>query len=82
MALPGRVPLGQRLTPRPAIEEVAKVALKPGMPYARGVSAVGEGFSVMADVVACGLAGRGGSRIELVSETCRLHLVVLEGAPA
>jgi hypothetical protein len=43
---------------------VAKVALKPGVPCARGVSTVGEGFSVVADVVACGFAGRSGSRID------------------
>jgi len=70
------------LTPRPAFEEVAEVTLKPGVPYARGVSALGEGLSVVADVVACGFAGRGGDRIDLVIETCRLRLVVLEGAPA
>lgn len=82
MALPDRVPLGQRLTPRPALEEVAEVTLKPGVPSAHGVSAVGEGFSVVADFVACGFAGHGEGRISLVGETCRLRLVVLEGAPA
>jgi hypothetical protein len=70
------------LTPRPAFEEAVEVTLKPDVPYARGVGAVGEGFTLVADVVACGIAGRGGSRINLVSETHRLHLVVLEGAPA
>lgn len=53
------------------------MALKPDVPSARGVSAVGEGFSVVADVVACGFAGRGGDRIDLVIETCRLRLVFL-----
>jgi len=70
------------LTLRRAFEEVAEVTLKPDVRYARGVSAVGEGFSVVADVVACGFAGRGVGRIDLVIETCRLRLVVLEGAPA
>ena len=81
MALPDRVALGQRLTPTPALEEVAEVTLKPDVRYARGVGAVGEGFGVVADVVACGFAGRGRGRITPVSETCRLDLVVLEGAP-
>ena len=45
MALPDRVPLGQRLTPRPAFEEVAEVTLKPGVPNARGAGAVGEGLA-------------------------------------
>jgi hypothetical protein len=70
------------LTPRPAFEEVAVVTLEPGVPCARGGGAVGEGFSLVADVVACGFAGHGGGRINLVSGTCRLHLVVLEGVPA
>jgi len=58
------------------------VTLKPDVPSARGAGAADEGFSVMADVVACGFAGRGRGRINLVSETYPLHLVVLEGAPA
>ena len=58
------------------------MTLKPGVRYARGVSAVGEGFGMVTDVVACGFAGPGGGRIDLVIETCRLRLVVLEGAPA
>ena len=58
------------------------MTLKPDVLCTRGVGAAGEGFSVVADVVACGFSGRGGGRINLVSETCRLHLVVLEGAPA
>lgn len=58
------------------------MTLKPDVPSAHGTGAAGEGFSLAADVVACGFAGFGGGRINLVSETYRLHLVVLEGAPA
>jgi len=78
----GSRPAGSALTPRPAYEEVAEMTLKPGVRCARGVGCRRRGFSVVADVVACGFAGRGGGRINLVSEACRLRLVVLEGAPA